>query len=156
LRRRKELIHDIDIVASAPSGVEKIMDRFTRLHGVEEVLAKGETKSSLRMNTGIQVDFRVVSDAEYPAALLYFTGNKEHNTDLRGLAKTQGLKLNEYGLFRGEKRIPLKSEEEIYKALGLAYIPPEIREAVGEIEWAQKERIPDLIEEKDLQGIFHV
>jgi len=156
VRRCKEIIHDIDIVASAESGVEKIMDRFTRLPGVEEVIAKGETKSSVRLSSGIQVDLRVVGDREYPYALLYFTGSKEHNTMLRGIAKDKGLKLNEYGLFRGEKAVPCKDEAGIYKALGMEYIPPELREGGEEITVAEEDRIPTLVKEDDLQGIFHV
>jgi DNA polymerase (family 10) len=157
LRRCKEIIHDIDILVSTKAAdIKRIMEKFTHLPGVEQILAEGETKSSVRMDSGIQVDLRIVSEQEYPFALLYFTGSKEHNTLLRGLAKDKGLKLNEYGLFKGEKRIPCKTEEEIFKALGLSYIPPELREATDEIAWAQKHKSLDLIDEKDIQGIFHV
>src|SRR4030095_8037922 len=93
LRRRKEIIHDVDVLVAAKSGVEKIMADFTRLKGVESVLAQGETKSSVRLSSGLQVDLRIVEEREYPFALLYFTGSKEHNTLLRGLAKDRGLKL---------------------------------------------------------------
>jgi DNA polymerase (family 10) len=102
------------------------------------------------------VDLRVVEDKQYPYALLYFTGSKEHNTALRGIAKDKGLKLNEYGLFRGEKLIPCQDEADIYKALGMEYIPPELREGLGEIAAAEKDKIPSLITEKDLRGVFHV
>jgi DNA polymerase (family 10) len=132
------------------------MGRFTHLPEVETILAQGETKSSVRLSTGIQVDLRVISEKEYPYALIYFTGSKEHNTILRGIAKDKGLKLNEYGLYRGEKLIECKDEAQIYKALGMEYIPPELREGVGEISAAEKDKIPDLIDEKDLQGVFHV
>ncbi len=156
IRRRKEVVHDIDILACAKSHVADIMQRFTHLSEVEEILAEGETKSSLRLKSGIQVDLRVVNEKEYPFALLYFTGNKEHNTQLRGIAKDKDLKLNEYGLFRGEKSLSCKNEEEIYKALGMSYIPPELREATDEISAAEKNKIPHLIEEDDIQGVFHV
>lgn len=156
VRRCKEVIHDIDLVAAAKSGADMIMKKFTRLPEVEEILGEGETKASIRLKSGIQVDLRVVSEKEYPYALVYFTGSKEHNTILRGIAKDKGLKLNEYGLFRGEKLIPCKDEAEIYKALGMEYIPPELREGRGEIPAAQKDSLPKLVEEKDLRGVFHV
>jgi len=156
LRRCKETIGDIDILASLKGDASALMKKFTKNPEVEEVLAEGPTKSSVRLKTGIQVDLRVVEDREYPAALLYFTGSKEHNTMLRSMAKDKGLKLNEYGLYRGEKALPCKDEAEIYKALDLHYIPPEARENTGEIEFAMKSEFPRLIEAKDLRGIFHV
>lgn len=157
VRRRKEVVHDLDLVASAKKGNEVgLMKKFCALSSTGEIIGQGETKSSIRLENGMQVDLRIVNEKEYPYALLHFTGSKEHNTLLRSIAKDKGLKLNEYGLFKGEKLIPCKSESEIYKALGMEYIPPELREASGEIEVAQKNKIPDLIEEKDLQGIFHV
>ncbi|MFO1463236.1 MAG: DNA polymerase/3'-5' exonuclease PolX [bacterium] len=156
LRRCKETIGDIDILASLKGDAAALMKRFTQHPQVEDVLAQGETKSSVRLKSGIQVDLRVVDDREFPAALLYFTGSKEHNTALRGIAKDKGLKLNEYGLFRGEKPLPCKDEAELYQALGLHYIPPEAREGLGEIEFAAKQAFPRLVEAKDLRGIFHV
>lgn len=156
LRRCKETIGDIDILASLKGDASQLMKKFVANPQVEDVLAQGETKSSVRLKSGIQVDFRVVEDKEFPFALLYFTGSKEHNTALRGIAKDMGLKLNEYGLFRGEKPLPCKDEAEIYKALGLHYIPPEAREGLGEIEFAAKRAFPRLIEEEDLRGVFHV
>jgi len=156
LRRCKETIGDIDILASLKGDASPLMKKFVANPQVEDVLAQGETKSSVRLKSGIQVDFRVVEDKEFPFALLYFTGSKEHNTALRGIAKDMGLKLNEYGLFRGEKPLPCKDEAEIYKALGLHYIPPEAREGLGEIEFAAKRAFPRLIEAEDLRGVFHV
>lgn len=156
LRRCKETIGDIDILASLKGDAAPLMKKFVANPQVEDVLAQGETKSSIRLKSGIQVDFRVVEDKEFPFALLYFTGSKEHNTALRGIAKDMGLKLNEYGLFRGEKPLPCKDEAEIYKALGLHYIPPEAREGLGEIEFAAKRAFPRLIEAEDLRGVFHV
>src|SRR5690606_36996977 len=108
LRRCKETIGDIDILASLKGDASPLMKKFVANPQVEDVLAQGETKSSVRLKSGIQVDFRVVEDKEFPFALLYFTGSKEHNTALRGIAKDMGLKLNEYGLFRGEKPRPCK------------------------------------------------
>lgn len=157
LRRCKEIVHDIDIVASVKAGNEiSFMKKFCALTSAGELIAQGETKSSIRLENGLQVDLRVVQEKEFPYALLHFTGSKEHNTVLRSLAKDKGLKLNEYGLFKNEKLIPCKSETEIYKALGLEYIPPELREDYGEIEAAKKNKIPPLIESKDLKGIYHV
>jgi len=157
IRRRKEVIKDIDIVASARhERVGAVMDFFTTLPDVQSIVAKGDTKSSVILNSGINADLRIVSDSEYPFALHYFTGSAEHNTAMRSRAKKFGLKLNEYGLFKGEKSLQCKSEEEIFKALGLTYIPPELREDKGEIEAAEQGKLPELIEPSDIKGIFHV
>jgi len=155
LRRRRETIKDIDILVSAgePGAV---MDRFTTLSRVETVAAKGATKSSVVLKSGINADLRVVSEEEFPFAANYFTGSKEHNTELRARAKKMRYKLNEYGLFEGEKLIPCEDEKEIYRKLGLDFIPPELREAQGEIEAAEKHELPDLIADSDIRGIFHV
>lgn len=155
LRRHKEIIKDIDLVASARRS-EKVMDAFTQLPATLAVAAKGETKSSVTLRSGIRVDLRVVSDKEFPYALQHFTGSAEHNTALRGRAKTLNCKLNEYGLFRGDRLIPCADEAEIFKALKLEYIPPELREDQGEIEAAERGTLPHLVEEKDLRGVFHV
>jgi DNA polymerase (family 10) len=154
LRRRKEIVKDIDLLISsaAPAGV---MARFVALPQVAEVIAHGETKSSVRLTEGLQADLRVVTDVEFPYALHHFTGSKEHNTALRGLAKLQGLKMNEYGLFRGEALIPCATEADIFAALGMEEIPPELRENLGEIEAAQARQLPALITEEDIQGVFH-
>lgn len=157
IRRCKEVIRDIDIVASVRTKKEMmVMDFFTGLSGVRSVTAKGDTKSSVVLNIGMNADLRIVSDMEFPFALHYLTGSKEHNTAMRSRAKKMGIKMNEYGLFRGEKSIPCKDEAEIFKVLGLSYIPPELREDYGEISAAEQGAIPELIEASDIQGIFHV
>lgn len=157
IRRRKEVIKDIDLVASVKPKKEKAtMDFFTGLPDVHSITAKGDTKSSIVLNVGINADLRIVSDREFPFALHYLTGSKEHNTAMRSRAKKMGIKMNEYGLFKGEKSLPCKDENEIFKALGLSYIPPELREDNGEIEAAERGEIPELIEPSDIKGIFHV
>lgn len=157
IRRRKEVIKDIDLVASVIPNKEKaVMNFFTALPDIHTVTAKGDTKSSVVLNTGINADLRIVSDSEFPFALHHFTGSKEHNAAMRGRAKKMGIKMNEYGLFKGEKSIPCKDEAEIFKALGLFYIPPELREDNGEIEAAERGEIPELLEPSDIKGIFHV
>ncbi len=155
LRRRKEVIKDIDIVASSPRPA-KVMDFFTGLEQVEGVIAKGETKSSVRLASGINSDLRLVPDEQFPYALMYLTGSKEHNIAVRTRAKAKVYKINEYGLFRGERSIKCKDEAAIYEKLGLAYIPPELREEMGEIEAAEKGELPALVEERDIRGILHV
>jgi len=154
LRRKKEVVKDIDLLVSAERS-EPVMEAFTALPEVEEVVAKGETKSSVRLKSGINADLRVVSEAEFPYALHHFTGSKEHNIAMRGRAQRLGFKMNEYGLFQGEKLVPCKNEEEIFSKLGLAYIPPELREDMGEIAAAESKKLPKLVEEKDIKGIFH-
>jgi DNA polymerase (family 10) len=154
LRRRKETAKDIDLLVSSDSPAA-VMARFIALPGVADIIAHGDTKSSIRLSTGLQADLRVVTDREFPYALHHFTGSKEHNTALRGLAKSLGLKMNEYGLFRGDELIPCATEAEIFAALGMDEIPPELRENLGEIEAAQARRLPALIAESDIQGIFH-
>lgn len=164
LRRKKEVIGDIDIVLSSTERArEVIIERFTSHPDVETVLAKGETKASVILKSGIHCDIRIVTASEYPFALNYFTGSKEHNVEIRSIARKFGWSLNEYGFsyIEGEakkeiSRIPrCKSEADVYRALGLAYIPPELRENMGEIEAARKGELPTLIEEKDLRGTFH-
>jgi len=155
IRRRKEIIRDIDILV-APENREKITSFFMSMPEVDEVLVTGDTKTSVRMKSGIEADLRVVSKEEFPYALMYFTGSKEHNVRLRGIAKKKGWKLNEYGLFDGDNRVVCTNEEEIYRALGLPYIPPELREDFGEIESAEQGTLPQLIEFTDIRGTFHV
>lgn len=156
LRRHKEIIRDVDILVSSKTP-EAVMKAFVKAPGVERVLAQGETKSSILLAEGIQVDLRVVTDAQFPFALHYFTGSKEHNIAMRQLAQEQGCKLSEYGLFRDEtKPVVCKNEESVFKQLGLAYIPPEMREDQGEIELARQNQLPKLIEPEDIRGVFHV
>jgi len=161
LRRHREIIGDIDLLASSKIPAE-VLGFFTQLPGILNVIAKGETKASVLLEGGIQADLRVVSDAEFPFALMYFTGNKEHNIVMRQRAIDRGLRLNEYGLFRSktETRDPkllvrCKTEEEIFEKVGLNYIPPEMREDMGEIALAEKGPLPRLIEWTDLKGSLH-
>ncbi|MBN1475074.1 MAG: DNA polymerase/3'-5' exonuclease PolX [Syntrophaceae bacterium] len=155
LRRGNETIKDIDILA-ATKNPEKLAGHFTSYKQMESVIASGETKVSVVLESGINADLRIVTPDEYSYALHHFTGSKEHNTAMRGRAKDMGLKMNEYGLFRGEKNIKCKNEEELFAALGLQFIEPELRENMGEIQAAEKNELPKLVEEKDVRGIFHV
>ena len=155
VRRQRETIKDIDILTISPQP-EKVMDFFTHLPFVETVQAKGRTKSSIRARGGIQVDLRVVEPDCFGAALCYFTGSKAHNIRLRELAVTKGLKINEYGIFRGEKKIGGRDEQEVYTSVGLPFIPPELREDRGEIEAALEGKLPHLVEHRDVRGDFHV
>jgi DNA polymerase (family 10) len=161
LRRHREIIGDIDLLASSQTPQE-VLGFFTQLPGILNVIAKGDTKASVLLEGGIQSDLRVVSDAEFPSALMYFTGNKEHNIVMRQRAIDRGLRLNEYGLFRSktETRDPkllvrCKTEEEIFEKVGLNHIPPEMREDIGEIALAEKGPLPRLIEWTDLKGSLH-
>ncbi len=158
-RRKLETVGDLDFVV-ASSSPEVVMDWFTKLPEVALIASKGPRKSSVRLKDGIGADIRVVPENQYPFALLYFTGSKNHNIHLRQRALHQGLSLNEYGIEPVKKKhtkLPKKitSEEEIYKTLGLSYIPPELREDLGEIEAAEKGKIPKLVEEIDIRGVFH-
>jgi DNA polymerase (family 10) len=155
LRRMRENIGDIDILATGPVH-EKIVQAFTHLPEVKGVLASGETKASVIVEGGIQIDLRVVEEDSYGAALQYFTGSKAHNIHLRGIAKTKGIKINEYGVFKGEKKIGGKEEKDVYRSLGMDWIEPELREDRGEIEVAQKGNLPKLIKESEIKGDLHV
>ncbi|MDP6599868.1 MAG: DNA polymerase/3'-5' exonuclease PolX [Candidatus Woesearchaeota archaeon] len=152
LRRKKETIGDIDILITSKNP-GKVMDFFTKMDDIEDVLAKGPTKASVRLE-GIQADLRVLPEKTYGAALLYFTGSKQHNIALRKIAIKKGMKLSEYGLFnkKTNKLLAGKTEEECYKKLGLKYIDPEIREEEGEIEDAFKGKLPKLIGYNDLKS----
>jgi len=168
LRRCRETIGDLDFLVSAKEkDAAALMEMFVKLPGVTSVSAKGETKSSVVIDGDIQADLRVVSDAQFPFALAYFTGSKEHNIALRGRALQRGLSLNEYGFSKAGKEkdaagardggsvIKCRTEEEIYKALELDYIPPELREDSGEIDAAEKGELPELIEKENLRGALH-
>jgi DNA polymerase (family 10) len=165
LRRGREIVKDLDFVASSRQPRE-VMNYFVSLPGVKQVTNHGETKSSVLLESGLSADLRVVSDTEYPYALHHFTGSKEHNVAMRQRAIAQGKKLSEWGLFEivaGKKTsdggdgklIPCRNEDAIFEALGLQYIPPELRENLGEIEAAEKREIPRLVEWTQLRGTFH-
>jgi DNA polymerase (family 10) len=155
IRRKKETVRDIDVLV-AHGRAEEVSQAFISMPEVEEVLLTGETKTSCRLATGVEADLRVVAADEFPFALAYFTGSKEHNVRLRGVARRFGWKLNEYGLFEETKRIAAGSEAELYRLLGMDFIPPELREDMGEIEAAEGGRLPRLIDVSDIKGVFHV
>ncbi len=155
VRRRKEVIRDMDILA-AGTDRDALSLVFTTLAGIEEIYLTGETKTSVRLISGVDADLRIVEPHEFPFALMYFTGSKEHNVRLRGIARKLNMKLNEYGLFQGDAPVPADSEAEVYERLGLQYVPPELREDMGEIEAAEARTVPVLVREKDVQGVFHV
>jgi DNA polymerase (family 10) len=156
IRRRKETVGDIDILATSTKP-EKVMDAFVRLPQVADVLERGGTKASVRHREGIQVDLRVVEPETFGAALVYFTGSKQHNIHIREMAQKKGLKISEYGVFKEStgRRVAGKTEEEVYAAVGLPWIPPELREDAGEIEAALNRRLPELVEENDIRGDLH-
>jgi DNA polymerase (family 10) len=153
-RRAKDTIGDLDILVTA-SSAGAVMDRFVSYPEVAEVLARGATKASIRLACKLQVDLRVVPKESYGAALQYFTGSKAHSVALRQLAQQHGLKLDEYGVFKGDRVIAGATEESVYKAVGLSWIPPELREDRGELAAAQEGRIPKLVELTDLRGDLH-
>ena len=163
LRRGKETIGDIDLLVAAdpqhPHHAKKISDAFIRLEPVSEVLAQGPTKTSVRTSiptdSGLQVDLRVVPPESFGAALMYFTGSKDHNVAMRQRAISLGMRLNEYGLFRDDDPVASQTEQEVYKALDLPWIPPELREDRGEIALAEKEQLPKLIELADYKAELH-
>jgi DNA polymerase (family 10) len=161
LRRFKEIIGDIDLLASSKNAAS-VIDFFVSQPGIVKILAKGDTKASVILEGGIQCDLRVVSDAEFPFALAYFTGSKEHNIVMRQRAIQRGLRLNEYGLFKSKEEtrdakllVPCKTEEEIFAKLDLAFVPPELREDHGEFLAAEKNDLPKLVEWSDLKGALH-
>jgi DNA polymerase (family 10) len=156
LRRGKETIGDIDLlVAAATDDAGAISDAFVKFDCVADVLANGATKSSIRTTDNLQVDLRIVEPNSFGAALMYFSGSKEHNVRLRERAIKQGMTLNEYRLAKGEKIVAQKTEQDIYKALGLPWIPPELREDRGEIDLAAKGTLPELVEVKDVKAELH-
>jgi DNA polymerase (family 10) len=158
LRRRKEVVKDVDMVASVAREEDRaaVMDALVALPQVASVTGKGDTKTSVILRPGIALDLRVVTDDDYPYTLHHFTGSRDHNIALRGRAQREGIKINEYGLFRGDERIPVRDEREFYQALGMHYVEPEMREDRGEIELALKGDLPTLVTEADLRGILHV
>lgn len=154
-RRMRETVGDIDIVVTADAATP-VMARFKSYDEMREVLSAGTTRASVILKSGLQADLRVVAGESYGAALCYFTGSKAHNIALRRLAQERGLKINEYGVFEGDKRIAGETEASLYQAIGLQWIPPELRENRGEIEAARTGRLPRLVELKDLRGDLHV
>jgi DNA polymerase (family X) len=155
LRRARETVGDLDILVTADEP-ESVFDAFSKLPEVREVRLRGPTKETVILARGLQVDLRVVEPEAFGAALQYFTGSKDHNVRLRSLAREHGLKVNEYGVYRGDERIAGRSEEEVYAALGLAWIPPELREDRGEIAAAASGQLPRLVEAADLTTELHV
>src|SRR5713226_9113525 len=165
LRRRRETVGDIDMVASVADSAgdevrRKIMDVFTSQPSVKAITGKGETKSSVVLSSGMNMDLRVVGDSQFPYTLHHFTGSKEHHITLRRRALSMNMTINDYGLFRGKEPdlqlIPCKDEVDIYAALGMEYIEPELREDMGEIEAAVNRTLPVLVQESDLRGVLHV
>ncbi len=158
LRRFRETVRDIDILTMSDN-TEETVKEFTQMPFVKDVLASGSTKGSViagdSLNAGIQVDLRVVGPESYGAALQYFSGSKAHNVRVRSLATKKGLKINEYGVYKGDKKVAGETEHEVYESLGLPFIPPELREDRGEIEAALENTLPDLIELSDIKGDLH-
>ncbi len=154
LRRMKETVGDLDLLVAA-TGDSPVMEQFTRYEDVAEMVSKGPTRGTVILKSGMQVDLRVLPEESYGAALQYFTGSKAHNIVIRRMAQEQGLKINEYGVFRGDKRIAGETEESVYQAVGLPWIPPELREDRGEIEAARAGKLPKLVELSDLKGDLH-
>lgn len=153
-RRRAETVGDVDILVAAEKSGD-VMDRFVRYDDVIKVLAEGETKSSVLLRGGLQVDLRVVPPVSFGAALHYFTGSKAHNIAVRMMGVKRKLKINEYGVYKGKKMIAGRTEEEVYRTVGLPYIEPELREDRGELQAAAKGRLPRLVELKDIHGDLH-
>ena len=153
-RRCVETVGDIDLLISSSRG-SAVIDRFVKYGEVAEIISQGNTRSTVRLRSGIQVDVRVVPEVSYGAALYYFTGSKAHNIALRSLAQRKGLKINEYGVFNGDVRIAGRTEKEVLKSIGLPFIEPEMRENRGEIEAAIKGKLPRLIEPDNILGDFH-
>ena len=154
-RRSRDTVGDLDFVVTARPG-SKVIERFCAHDSVREVLAEGSTRASVRLACGLQVDLRLVAPQSLGAALHYFTGSKAHNIAVRRLGQIRGLKINEYGVFKGRRRVAGETEQSVYAAVGLPWIPPELREERGEIEAAASGRLPALIERKDLRGDLHV
>ncbi len=155
IRRRKESVHDIDIVAACQPQSDTMV-YFTNLPRIDKVIMHGATRSTIRLDNGMSVDLRVVTPDTFGATLHHFTGSKAHNIALRKMAEERGMKINEYGIFKGKKRIGGEKESDIYDAFGMSYIVPELREMRGEISLAQKHRLPNLVTEADIRGDLHM
>jgi DNA polymerase (family 10) len=155
LRRQRDTVGDLDLVVTA-AAQSPVMDAFVRHPSVDRVLSHGSTRSSVVLKDGLQVDLRAVPAESFGAALMYFTGSKAHNIALRRIAQEAGWKLNEYGLYRGDRRVAGRTEEGVYRALHLPWIPPELREDRGEIDAARGGALPPLVQLSDLRGDLHV
>ncbi|MFW9943875.1 MAG: DNA polymerase/3'-5' exonuclease PolX [Candidatus Sifarchaeia archaeon] len=153
-RRRRETVGDLDFLVDADD-VEPVMEAFVTYGDVADIIARGSTKSSIRLKSNLQVDLRVIPAESYGAGLQYFTGSVDHNVHLRAIAQKKGLLLNEYGLFRGDKKVAGENEQDIYEKLGLELVPPELREDRGEVEAAQERKLPALLELEDIRGDMH-
>jgi len=153
-RRQRETVGDLDILATCTKS-SPAMKHFVQYDEVKEVISEGKTKATVRLRSGMQVDLRVVADASYGAALHYFTGSKAHNIAIRNMGVKRKLKINEYGVFRGKRRVAGRTEEEVYKKVRLPYIEPELRENRGEIDAAKENRLPKLITLEDIRGDLH-
>lgn len=154
-RRGKETVGDLDFLVVAVQAAQ-VMDHLGQFERVEKTIARGDTKMSVTLENNVQVDLRVVPEESFGAALQYFTGSKDHNVVVRGRAKDLGLKINEYGVFKGEKYVAGRTEEDVYAAIGLPWFPPELREARQEFDWAEKKKLPKLIEVDDIIGDLHM
>ncbi|MBD3321920.1 MAG: DNA polymerase/3'-5' exonuclease PolX, partial [Chitinivibrionales bacterium] len=154
-RRHRETVHDLDILATCSKG-SNIMDHFVFFDEVGKVVSKGEIRSTVILRSGLQVDLRIVPQVSYGAALQYFTGSKEHNIGIRKMGVKRNLTINEYGIFRRKKRIGGRTEGEVYDAVGLPWIEPELRENRGEIDAAKKRKLPILVTLEDIRGDLHV
>jgi len=154
-RRKKETLGDLDILATAKNP-KHVIEHFIKYKEIKEIISQGTTRSTVILNSNLQVDLRCVSDESYGAALHYFTGSKFHNIAIRIMAAERGLKVNEYGIFRGGKKIAGETEEEMYKSVGLCYIEPELRENRGELKAAKAGKLPDLIKLEDIRGDLHI
>jgi DNA polymerase (family 10) len=157
VRRRKEIVHDLDVVAGVASDADRagVMEALVTMPRVTGTIERGDTRTSVRLENGMQVDLRVVADDEFATALHHFTGSKEHNIALRGMAHDQGIKINEYGIWRGDERLPVRTEAEFYAVFGVDEIPPEMREDRGEIQAALAHALPVLVTEHDIVGALH-
>lgn len=155
IRRRKETVGDIDVL-TVTSDPQKVMDYFINLDLVGGVISHGPSKSTIRLKDGMEVDLRVFKKEEYGSALVYFTGSWELNVELRKIAISRGLKLNEYGVFKGDEQLAGRTEEDVFQALGLSYIEPELRENRGEMEAALAGKLPELVEKSDIKGDLHL
>jgi DNA polymerase (family X) len=154
-RRQKETVADLDILATCRKN-SKIMERFVGYEDVQRIVSQGDTRSTVLLRSDFQVDLRVVPQISYGAALMYFTGSKEHNIAIRKIGLAKKLKINEYGVFRGEKRVAGRTENEMYAKVGLPFIEPELREDRGEIDAARKGKLPKLLQLQDIRGDLHV